>query len=113
MFPILLGKNKDLEKRVKTLEDSGGGGSTVNILNVNVTNGTLDKKYKEIKDADIAILHSKYEEDGEVLEYNAIFSYFGHESIGYVAGAFSCDNSGSIRNFYYIATTENDYPFEE
>lgn len=49
MFPILLGKNNDLEKRVKTLEDSGGGGSSGGgLLVVKNNDGTLDMTWQEI-----------------------------------------------------------------
>ena len=44
MFPILLGKTENLEKRVSVLEDGGGGGSTVNILKVNVTICSTNRK---------------------------------------------------------------------
>lgn len=51
MFPILLGKNNDLEKRVKTLEDSGGGGS-VDILEATFNGENVcNKTVKQIMDA--------------------------------------------------------------
>lgn len=57
MFPILLGKNSDLEKRVKSLEDSGGGGSSSDeILVVKQTDSILDKTWQEIHDATLAII---------------------------------------------------------
>ena len=47
MFPILLGKIKELEDKIKNLEPEPYDPST-NVVLLKVTNGVLDKKWSEI-----------------------------------------------------------------
>lgn len=100
MFPILMGKNNDLEKRVKTLEDSGGGSSGGGVLVATDTEGTLDKTWQEIHDAAVAVV--KADEQG--------LTYFGLvNSIGISGDVFGLTVGANT----YLTSSANGYPVYE
>lgn len=103
MFPILLGKNNDLVKRVKALEDSGGGGS-IEILEVTINNNKFNKTAKQIIDKYPFVTFTMFDEF-ENLTYTAICTNYVSSENGF---DFTI-NFGFVSNDYY-AVTENDYP---
>lgn len=98
MFPILLGKNNDLEKRVKTLEDSGGGGS-VDILEVSITQGICNKTAKQIINSYPFVVF-KYNTSDSQTTTSCILYEISEDYIVFQLG----DNSALAAN------SENDYP---
>lgn len=98
MFPVLLGKNNDLEKRVKTLEDSGGGSSGDNILVVTHSDEALDKTWQEIHDAALAVIKS-----GSDIYF--VYSIYIDDGV-YTLYAFNPETSSAC----YITNSANGYP---
>lgn len=100
MFPILLGKNNDLEKRVKNLEDSGGGGGRVDILEITIESDACNKTAKQIIDAfPLCTFRSTIPDLGSMTT-SCLFYIVQESSISFVLG----------NEDMYIASTENDYP---
>lgn len=101
MFPILLGKNNDLEKRVKTLEDSGGGGSSGDgVLIVTDNDGTLDKTWQEIHDSAFSVLKSS---DGTISFCSGVYN--DNEGI-----AVTYWTAGAPEAAVYVTDSTSGYP---
>jgi len=94
------------EQYLDAIAKNGGGGSGGGVLVVHDVEGTLDKTWQEIVDADLAVILINNNRGN----YKLFVSYSFDSQDTYVIGGIWEDDNGYIAYRYYVVSSANDYP---
>jgi len=104
------------EAYLDAIAEGGGGSSGGGVLVVHDVDGTLDKTWQEIHDADYAVVKNSYITDGEQEEFIAPIYYLKSGNSQYFVVVISPgfdnfgDESGTLYFSYYSASSADGYP---
>lgn len=104
-------EENDINRLIRDLGNvaGGGGGSGGGVLVVTDPDGTLDKTWQEIHDADFAVLKTELP---EVIGGGAIFGPLSKASGlgGSFSAVFYIESEGTVEESVYVAETADGYP---
>lgn len=102
-----------IEKYLYKIAQGSGGGSGGGVLVVTDTDGTLDKTWQEIVDADLAVIRQEINAEDDPPPRGFVSPVIYHtidlKSGGYTIGVLA-EEDGAVSIRYYTASSASGYP---